>query len=262
MGANGQSDMVGLIAGSVIRYLKGIVITLTILGLIVLNVATLVNEQVHTVGYQALKSFVGLAIGEAAQSRLFSSSLTTKRNLEITKATQMLQVESHALKRENLKLSKSNQELTTKIAKRTQLVSKLMPSMRARASRVAVRNVNSVVGRGIPYIGIAVTIAVTIGVTAADLHDMCEQDKEISALLASHELTMAQQYTVCGLKVPTKRQVVDRIKSGWQASYVEAVSSVNQSGLYLDSLKPPTVGWGDVKSTICPVLTYKLEICD
>lgn len=242
----------------VIRYFKRILIGSTILCLIALNVATVVNEGVHKFSYQALKGLTALTLGEVIQSRLFSGSPTARKNLEIARATKALQDEKNALKNENFKLVKSNQDLNLKLSKRSQVASRVLPSMRARASRVALRNATSVVGEAIPYIG----IAVMLGVTAADLYDMCEQDKEISALLASNELVIKEQYPVCGMKLPSQQQVVAQLKSGWEEAYMNGVRSVNQSGRYIESLKPPQVVWADLKSSVCPILSYNLAICD
>lgn len=250
------NSMIGI--RSVIGHIKFGITTTIIVGLVTLNVTTLTNDRVHDLGFQALKYLATMTLGEVLQAHLFSSSPTVRKTLEIDKAIQRLQIERNALKGENLKLSKANQELAAKVIKRTQVASEVLPSMRARASRVAVRNATSIVGGAIPYIG----IGITIGVTAADLHDMCEQDKEISALLVSNELVSTGDQAVCNLKLPTKQEIVDQLNSSWQVAYINAVKVTNQSGRYIDSINPPRVVWEDLKSTVCPILTYKLGVCD
>ena len=88
-----------------------------------------------------------------------------------------------------------------------------------RTVAAAARNSSSIVAQSIPYLG----IAVVLGVTAYDLKDSCDTTRDLHALDVaidpSKELG-ADETAVCGLRVPSKDEVWEDVKSGsfeaWQ----------------------------------------------
>ena len=88
-----------------------------------------------------------------------------------------------------------------------------------RTVAAAARNSSSIVAQSIPYLG----IAVVLGITAYDLKDSCDTTRDLHALDVAIDPSKefgADETAVCGLRVPTKDEVWEDVKSGsfdaWQ----------------------------------------------
>lgn len=80
--------------------------------------------------------------------------------------------------------------------------------LKLRTAKAATRNASGVVIEAVPYAGIPLMLAVT----AADLYDACEIMKEINTLHASIGLESNDINKVCGLSIPSFKQLRDKIK--------------------------------------------------
>ncbi|WP_407333802.1 hypothetical protein [Enterovibrio sp. 27052020O] len=155
------------------------------IGLMLLNVATVLNAKVYDLMHGAFSS-------------LPFSSIVSK-----SKATQLA-----SLKKENIKLARNNSEyeLLKKSRKSRALKAKTISK---RISRRVVRNItlntSSVVGQSIPYLGVAAILSVT----AADIYDGCQTVKDTNELLQLFDEVpdVEKEDEICGVTLPTIEEI-------------------------------------------------------
>lgn len=189
-----------------------------------LNVLTLANSSMHTRAYGFLEKFVSTpaAIKIASglfQQHLLANSLVSRqrqeidasvgairaRNLELVGATRVLVDKTTRLVAEKkaqdlalASLARSHATLTKLHETQTVAAKKLATNAALRATRGMTRNLRTVAGKAIPFVGTAVTIAGT----GYDVYDACNALREVNEFEvatggSTHELT-----TVCGFHLP------------------------------------------------------------
>ena len=171
---------------------KRLLLILSFFGLASLNVLTLVSEQVHTAGYSVMKAILARAVPEAEASRLLSQSPTVRRQHDVAAATQVLLQEKSA---------------------RAAVVLKTSNRIAVRSLKNTTRNVFSVFAKAIPGLGTGTILALT----AWDVYDVCETLKDINELNSVFDHPPEDQTKVCGMKVPTPKQVLTQIKTNAKA---------------------------------------------
>jgi hypothetical protein len=90
-----------------------------------------------------------------------------------------------------------------------------------RTAASAARDVSSMPAEAIPYLG----AAVIVGVTVKEVGDMCANLKDLAELQQLLDPTSApppEAQTVCDIKVPTKREVVEVLKSAPEQAWLAA----------------------------------------
>jgi Skp family chaperone for outer membrane proteins len=109
-----------------------------------------------------------------------------------------------------------------------------------RTATAATRNASSVVAEAIPYLGIAAMLAVT----TYDLKDSCDTIKDLHALDVAIDPAKEfgeEETAVCGLGVPNKDEVWQKVKTGSEEAWISA-------GEYLPSLPEFSLpSWRDLK---------------
>lgn len=229
--------------------LKTLMIVTSLLGLGSLNILTLVDDGVHAVGYNAIKVILASAITDEALSKMLGKSPTAKRQADIKTATKVISDEkamlvktNKTLEKKHAALEKSHKEMVSEHAelKRTsgkQAATALKVSKRLaiRSLSNATRNVSSVAGEAIPFAG----VAIIVGVTAWDVYDACETLKDSNELNNAFGQEQEDQTKVCGMKVPTKEQVLAKIKGNWKAAYQSTGDSLNKVGVPKAPVTPP-----------------------
>ena len=220
------------------RSAKRLLLTLSFFSLALLNVLTLVSDKVHSAGYDAVKAILATAAPEAAALRILSQSPTAKRQHDVAAATQTLSQEKNVLVASNQELQarqallvKSLQEVEASHSalKRTSEIraaAVLKTSTRvARRSLInTTRNVSSVFAEAIPILGTGIMLAVT----AWDVHDACATLKDINELNSVFDHPPEDQTKVCGMNVPTPKQVLTQIKTNTKAVYQSAVDALKK----------------------------------
>lgn len=122
-------------------------------------------------------------------------------------------------------MEEKHTKLKTESARKAETVQKISRGVATRAVIGATRNVTSLPGQAIPYAG----AAFVVGVTIWDIHDLCQNMKDINELNNVFELQPENQDEVCGIEVPTKEQVIAEAKKNWQAAYKTAAYQVELS---------------------------------
>ncbi|WIV50280.1 hypothetical protein QQG91_11455 [Marivivens sp. LCG002] len=91
----------------------------------------------------------------------------------------------------------------------------------SRTENMGKRNIAGMAGEAIPYFG----ATVIVGVTALDIHDLCEMAQDSNELYYSifpDERPDEIDPTVCGMKVPTKTEIWEWAKTAPGEAYMQA----------------------------------------
>ena len=113
-----------------------------------------------------------------------------------------------------------------------------------RAQRSAAREIASMPGEALPYLG----TAVIVGVTALEISDLCATLKDISALKRAFNPNFQQseeELEVCSLKVPPKEEIVAKIKASPKKAWVAAKEAVPTVG-ELKEMETPDGDWSEL----------------
>ncbi len=87
------------------------------------------------------------------------------------------------------------------------------------------------------------------GVTTWDIYDFCENLKDLNELNGVFEHQLEDQDKVCGMKVPTKEQVMTEARENWQEAYRTAADQINQIKVTVPQT-PPIMTWDEIKEEI------------
>ena len=124
-----------------------------------------------------------------------------------------------------------------------------------RSLKSATRNVSSMPGEAIPWLG----TAVIVGVTALELYDLCATLKDMTELKRAFDPTLSsseEELEVCAIKVPSKDVIFAAVKESPQKAWAQAkeltpsieeikemeMPEVNFQGLW-DETKNSTGDW-------------------
>jgi len=242
--------------------LKLIMTALTMAGLLASNIATVLNANFHDLLYSGVRKVLLIA-GEPFADSATRRSKAVEVDGEVRRQTAELRrqtadaeagraraeadfyEEREKVKRAHLDLDKvkTDRLIDAKEAK------KVAGSVRDRLARGAARSVAAIPAESVPYIG----IGVTLGMVSLDLYDACETMKEFNGLLIKLGQGVEADDAVCGVKVPTRDQVLADLKSTWRASYDRARKEVEKATgpIRLPQLQIPSLE--EVRSVVCPV---------
>jgi hypothetical protein len=109
-----------------------------------------------------------------------------------------------------------------KVALRT-AVEETADKIGKRSVKSATRNVSSMPGEAIPWLG----TAVIAGVTALELYDLCETMKDMTELKRAFDPTLttnADELEVCAIKVPPKEEIIEAVKNSPEMAWKQAKS--------------------------------------
>lgn len=277
---------------------KFLLFSLPIIGLGLVNVLTLMNEEAHTRGYNFLKAIAEHTLPDVVADRLIQHSPTVRNKQVIETATRSLHAANIGLEARNLQLAADNIQLldTTKtlaaktqdlamktnklahaaktLADETNLLAReqvalrgslAMLKTRSDVQRTAVkvfshrlvtrsafnasRNVATVPGKALPFVGTGIIVAATTW----DLYDLCMTIKEMNAVNAQFEIEAEDVRKVCGLPAPSKEHALAQIRSNWKSVYQHAAHAINHEGEKVPS-SAPSVGWKELRQTVCSVI--------
>lgn len=257
---------------------KLILLVSSFLGLGSLNIATLINDQLHTASYSVLQRVLGAALADARLEKILSHSPSVERKRDVAVATEALRAEktqltsrnheltsdNHKLTNKHAELEKSHKDISTKHAdlkatniKQAAVAKSVSQKIAERSAKTATRNIASLGGEAIPFLG----TALILGVTAWDIYDLCETLKDINQINQAFGHPLENQQAICGQKVPSTGQVMADVKSNWQLAYKSATDSINQTGNAMVSPSPPSISWSQMKTLVCPVIGAPSTLC-
>ena len=250
---------------------KSLLLISSLLGLGSLNIATLLSDELHASGYNLLRSVLGTALADSTLEKLLSHSSSIKRKRDVAIATAALIDEKSALTSRNKTLtdkhieletshhevSKQHAELKTRNAKQALVAANVSKKIAARSAKAAARNLTSLAGEAVPILG----TTLVVGITAWDIYDLCETMKDMNQINSALGIPLEDKQVVCGMKMPTKDQVMSDMKTNWQSAYRVAAASINQVGNEMVAPTPPSISWNEMKSSICPVIGSISPLC-
>lgn len=204
-----------------------------VVGLLALNVATLTNDKVHSAGYSMLERVLGVALSAAALGDFLAHSPSNVRKAEVKTATRTIRSERDALHASNMILSVERDSVTKKhkelderhralsnehadlqgkhkkltvdhdglkdqSMKRAEVARATSKRIGAKVVTVAARGVSTFLPRIVPIAG----AAVSAGVLAWDIADLCDTMKALDELDVAFGQPPSGQGKVCGLTVP------------------------------------------------------------
>jgi hypothetical protein len=128
-------------------------------------------------------------------------------------------------------LEKVNRNLDARVIqlKQTLLIAdtaarRLSFNLARRVFRNVSRNVSTMAGTSIPYIGVGVSVAMT----ALDIKDGCESLKELNEMNRAMNLEKENESHVCTMQVPAKEEVIAQVITNWRTAYGNAAAWANQ----------------------------------
>jgi hypothetical protein len=191
-----------------------------VVGLLALNVATLMINDVHSEGYRFLERLIGITVSAATLHDILANSPTQARKAEVESRTKAIRAErdevakrheelagqhrklssDHAnLQGKHKKLSVDHSDLKAQSLNRANVVRATSQRIGSRVATVGARGVSSFLARITPGAG----AAVSAGVLAWDLADLCETMKALGDLDAAFGHGLLNPKRVCGLTIPS-----------------------------------------------------------
>ena len=159
---------------SVWKRIKNMLLFSSFLGLVSLNIATLVSDSLHTAAFNVLRSAL-VPLG----FELKDKHKGLEKRYEILKGSHnKLNTDHKKLEASHTEISKKHNMLEIESARKAEAVQKASRRMADRSVVGATRNIASLPGESIPLIG----TALIVGVTAWDIHDFCENLKDLNKL--------------------------------------------------------------------------------
>lgn len=180
--------------------LRSLLVASLIAGLLITNVATLVNVRAHDWLHFALWKTLAVA-GDELADRLMRNSSQAKIEEKVKSRT----AELHA---HNLELSELNRRLDKQLDLSGKQAKTTVVNVHRRLANGVARNVAALPVEAIPYLGIGVTLAVT----SLDIYEACATMKDFNALLRM----MGQgeeNPELCGQRVPSLEDVLASTKA-------------------------------------------------
>jgi hypothetical protein len=151
-----------------------------------------------------------------------------------------LQNERANLNRVNLELGNERASLskvTGELAGVNGRIKNMSPILQSRLATGVSRNLAAIPAESIPYVGVAVILAVT----AADLKDACDTMKDFNTLLVQlGDGVTAPAF--CGSKVPSKDEVWSSVKMNAKGTYQRAKDELDKMQTKVPDFTWPTPG--------------------
>lgn len=220
-----QEQKPKLDSASLWKRIKNVFLLLSFLGLISANIATLVSDSLHTAAFNTLKSFLGYALTDTALTKILGQSPTVKRNDDVAVKTKELVDKNTRLARNNTELVEKHAKLKKESDRKIKTAQKVSKRIATRSVMSARRHIVSLPGEAIPVLG----TSIIVGVTVWDIHDLCQNMKDINQLNSAFGHALEDQDQICGIEVPTTEQVLAEVKENWQEAYDNAKVQIELS---------------------------------
>lgn len=194
--------------------LRRTLVVLLIVSLFALNVASVMVPAVASAMSTAVSAVTKVP---SVYSRL--SSEISKKNKALLKASGALTRAGKEIQFRDAGIKRLRGQVTSMKGS----ISRATKSVRSRVAKDAGRNVASVFGESIPYVG----VAVAAGVTAYELKDACDTMRDMFTLeIATDTETegLAEVDRICGISVPSKEQVWAAVKASPKWAWNSAVA--------------------------------------
>lgn len=227
-----------------------------VVGLLTSNVATLLHDDAHSLGFRVLQSLLGM-LPLIDAHKVVQHSPTVKRTKDVEIATTQLKADRDLLAAKHSKLETEHQDLKTRAKRQAEIAKSVSTRIASRSVRMSARNVASVPGESLPVIG----TTLVIGVTTLDIIDLCQTLKDVNELNAAHGAPAANESEICGISVPSQELALATLRNGWKQAYQSAANAINTTGNNIVPASPPAAAWGKIKDSVCTVFDSALSYC-
>lgn len=195
-----------------------------------LNIAFFVGGTIYAAASSAFDAVTGLksvATRHSDEVTDFSKRINTERRLKhelqskVAGLSENLRIEKQASRQLRNKLDEATLGVIAYRGSKVtaaRAVADTRGRIAKRASVSATRNVGSMFGEAVPWIG----TSVIVGVTAMELYDLCEMTRDMNELHRAFDpdVTLSEDKNeVCGMRVPTKEEVWQEAKSSPQNAW-------------------------------------------
>jgi hypothetical protein len=127
-----------------------------------------------------------------------------------------------------------------------------------RSLKSAKRNIASMPGEAIPWVG----TSVIVGVTAYEIYDLCETIKDMNELKKAFnpsDSSSDEELTVCSLEVPSKEDILSAVKNSPSAAWEKAKNVTPTLEEIKATEMPDFSSWWDEKQKNTSDLTDKIN---
>ena len=121
-------------------------------------------------------------------------------------------------------------------------------SVKKRTGKVAATNSASIFGEGIPFFGVGIIVA-SLGYELKTACDTMREMDDLEKLLDPDALVTDEADKVCGMKIPTKEEVWQKIKDSPQTAWSSAIAAYDGA---LESVP----SWEEVSSSSADALAW------
>lgn len=252
--------------GSLFRTTRELILTVLVVTLIGLNVATVASSAAYDLLHGAVAG-VSRVLGAAATHRLMNSSLKAREARAIETSTKELQrrtldqerrlksaeVERDGLRAKHGELERDHRALMNAKNAQSQRNKALAGKLRSRLAKNVVRNTAALTAEAVPFVG----LAAAVGVTAYDVYDACQTIQDLNQLLRADGQSSEDTNGICGVQVPTVPQVLASLRSGWRTSIERTKLELAElhGRAVVPELRAPTTQ--EVLQVTCPVIAIK-----
>ncbi|HGG65439.1 MAG TPA: hypothetical protein ENK34_12785 [Rhodobacteraceae bacterium] len=203
-----------------LKSLKSFLLVIFLVLSIILNVAMFIGGTIYSTASSVFDAVTGLrsvATQHAADIASIGGDLIEERRLnrelrgEVGDLTEELALERSAKRKLRSQLSETAAERAALRAKR-EAVNATTDRISRRATKAAGREIGSMFGEAIPYVG----IAIIVGAATLELNDLCATMKDMQKLREIFDPDAAPDEnvtTVCAIKVPTKEEIWAKVKA-------------------------------------------------
>lgn len=99
-------------------------------------------------------------------------------------------------------------EMKRVVVRNRAVTAKVSRQIAARAAKGTVRSISSMVGKAVPFAGVALMVAMT----GLDVKDACDSLRDLNEMNVTIGAEMEEEGKVCGVRVPTKDAVIEEVK--------------------------------------------------
>jgi len=203
------------------RWIKNMLLFSSFLGLVLFNIITLVNDSFHA----SVKSTLGPLLGDIVRSPVVVKGSPHVMIDKLIKENEELRDKNKRLIHKSSELEKKHATLKNESDRKAGYIQKALKRMANRSIVAATRNIASLPGESIPFLG----TTLIVGVTAWDIYDYCENLKDLNVLNDVFGYQRVDQDTVCGIEVPTREEVEAKMRQNLQAAYEKARGQIDLS---------------------------------
>jgi hypothetical protein len=213
---------------------KTLLVSFSLVGLLVSNVASLVSASAHDWMHNALWRVLSIG-GQAVADRALANSPKVKLDQTVKAKTADLDAKNRLQAKELEDVHVKNQKLAQQLDTNGKQAKATVAAVHQRLAKGVSRNVAALPSESIPYLGLGVTLAVT----SLDIYDACQTMKDFNDLLRM----MGQgeeKPDLCGQKVPTVDQVLASTKAEWRSSVQRVTDDAKAFKLAAPDVRLPT----------------------